>query len=185
MTSQTIDLIFLVILLLSFLWGIKEGLVLSLFSIAMWAAHLFLVVHFTPDVAQLITHYVPDMQVVSYWTAIIIISAAVVVLGFVIKLFLYIALALTGQSLMGRLAGGIIGLIRGAILLLIIIVAISSRGWATGPTWQGSVFVSMLQPYTKQIYQAWDEHFALLEKASLQTEQGVVGQSTNNPYQRS
>ena len=173
MTSQTIDLLFLALLLLSFLWGVKEGLVLSLFSLFMWAAHLFLVVKFTPNVAQMIVNYMPSAEPISYWLAIIGISIAVIAVGFVVKLFLYIGLAISGKSLAGRLAGGALGLVRGAILLLVIIIAVSSRSWGDSPAWKGSVFVNMLTPYTQQIYQSWEEHMALFDKANNQTEQGV------------
>ncbi len=166
MSSGTIDLIFICIMGLSVLWGLKEGLLLAAYSIVVWALHLFLVVEYTPDVAAYITQRFPAMQSLSYWAAIIAITVAVMVVGGAIKVVLAILTWLKGKSGMSRILGGVIGLFRGIVIVLIIMVAVSTRGWANSPAWQGSIIVNMLKPYQYQVYQIWEDHVALVGQAN-------------------
>ena len=179
MSSGTIDLIFICIMGLSVLWGLKEGLLLAAYSIAVWALHLFLVVEYTPNVAAYISQQFPSLQSLSYWAAIIAITVAIMVIGGGIKIMLTVLTWLRGKSGMSRILGGVIGLFRGIVIVLIIMVAVSTRGWAKDPAWQGSTIVNMLKPYQYQVYEAWESHVALINQADSRSSGG----SLSNVYE--
>jgi len=177
MSSWTIDLIFLCIIGLSILWGLREGLLLAVYSIVVWVLHLFLVVKYTPGVAAYITQQFPVIQNLSYWTAIIAITIAMMVVCGAIKAVLTILTWLKGKSAMSHILGGVIGVVRGIVIVLIIMVAVSTRGWANAPVWQGSTIVNMLKPYQYQVYQVWERHVALINQANH------GGSGTGNIYE--
>ena len=172
-TADTIDIILLVILFLSMLWGLMEGMFLALLGLGIWVAHVVLLIIYTPVVAKMITGYAPSAQPVSYWSAIIAISVVVLIAGFIIKMVLRLVLALMGQSMIGRLVGAAIGLIRGIILELIIILIVASTAYASNPAWQGSRIVKILSPYSVQVYQVWNEHMKILNQANQQAAIGL------------
>lgn len=139
-----VDLAFVALLLLSALLGLWRGLVFEVLSLAGWVIAYF----GAPYAAPYIAAWLPQekmgpslLHVVSLVLAFLLI---LVIWGLAAKLVRALIHA-TPLSIVDRLLGGGFGLLRGALLALLLVVIVSMTPVVKSTTWQASVLAPKLQ----------------------------------------
>ena len=150
------------VLLLSLLVGVWRGLVHELMSLAGWVAAFVLAQWLAEDVADWLPLWREAAQQVRY--------ALSFVLVFVLGMFAFAlgswllgkVVATAGMRPVDRSLGGIFGLVRGLVLLLVLAVVVHLLGMRAQPWWQASQLTPMLElllagmkPVLPQVLQAW------------------------------
>ncbi|HMS81006.1 MAG TPA: CvpA family protein [Burkholderiaceae bacterium] len=119
-----------IVLLLSVGIGVMRGLVRTVFALAAWVVALLAVPLAGPPLARALPDVVPNA--VSYLAVFLLLFVAVRTLGALA------AKALRGIGLGGadRLLGAALGVVRAAILILVVAVGAHLAGYSKHPAWK-------------------------------------------------
>lgn len=115
-----IDAVILVIVGLSFLFGIWRGLVKEVLSLVTWIAALALARLYSGAVADFMVNLINN-ESARYVGAFALVFVLVMIVGTLINHLISKLLTITGLKLVDRLLGGAFGVARGAIIVVVII----------------------------------------------------------------
>ncbi len=125
------DIVMAVIVLISATIGLLRGFIKETASIVIWVAAFLLAVAFGPYVASLIEIDLRDVvRLAIGWVAVFIV---VLLIGALIQRFLGALVETTGLSGFDRMVGLVFGALRGAVVLIFVLVAI--RPFAENYLW--------------------------------------------------
>jgi len=138
-----LDLAALAIVLLFFLLGLKRGLVREVISLAAWLVAFFL----AGRLAQWLGPHLPGMtegglrDAVAMGLAFIAILLAAMLLSMVLKGLVKVV----GLSLEDRLLGGVFGLLRGGVVLVLLVLTSGLTALPQTEVWQRSALRAPLE----------------------------------------
>jgi membrane protein required for colicin V production len=134
----TLDWFFLGVLLLSMVVGAWRGLVYELISLVSWFAAFVLAQWLAPDVAQ----HLPMAgagEALRYAGGFVVVFVASLFAGSLIAFVLKKLISAVGMRPADRVLGALFGLVRGAVLLLAVVVVMGMTPLHTGQWWQEAV----------------------------------------------
>lgn len=189
---NTLDIVILIILILSNVNGMRQGLVKALAGLIGWFLALLLAIRLSPKVVPFMAQYTadPTMQKIAAFASIIFV---VLVLTWLAAHMLHKLLAQIKLSWLNRLAGGGFGLAKSVIIVLVLMHGLAPW-FSQTKVWQNSKMVEMLAPYsaitteyTQKVVQKTAEEFEqpLSDEDSKGMNQNSNGSSTSqvdNPF---
>ncbi len=158
---NSLDLVLSVLIALSVGLGLWRGVVRESFSVLAWLVGIPLAIHFAPDVK-----FWMDMSDLSpalaYMLAWALVFSSVWVVCRVLASLLGGLLSVVGLGIFNRLLGGVFGLTRGVLGLLLLVFLVSLTPVAQYRLWQSSWVVQMaqygvksLQPFLPAPLEGW------------------------------
>lgn len=139
MVLNQVDIAILIITALSSLFGLWRGLIKEVLSLLSWIAALL--------VARVYSEYLSELMVgmienegIRYVTAFAVLFVAVMMAGTFINFLLSKVLSASGMKFADRLLGGVFGIARGLIIVLVIMF-ISSVFVSETALWQESKLI--------------------------------------------
>ncbi|MDT8990900.1 CvpA family protein [Curvibacter sp. APW13] len=152
----TVDWIFLGVLLFSMVVGAWRGLVYELISLASWFVAFVLAQWFAPDVAK----HLPMAgagEALRYAAGFVVVFVGSLFAGSLIAFVLKKLISAVGMSPADRALGALFGVVRGAVLLLAVVLVVGMTPLHTGSWWQeatgprvANVVLSGLKPVLPQ-----------------------------------
>ena len=143
---NTLDIVILIILILSNVNGMRQGLVKALAGLIGWFLALLLAIRLSPKVVPFMAQYTtdPTMQKIAAFASIIFV---VLMLTWLAAHMLHKLLAQIKLSWLNRLAGGGFGLAKSVIIVLVLMHGLAPW-FSQTKVWQNSKMVEMLAPYS-------------------------------------
>lgn len=141
---NTTDGVLLGVLLVSTVLGFWRGLVHEMLSLAGWLAAFFLAQWLAPALAA----YMPLQGMaapVQYAAGFVLVFVAVILLAGLLSWGLSGLMGAVGLRPADRSLGGLFGLARGLVVLLVLAVLVQLAGFAQQDWWQQSTLVPWLQ----------------------------------------
>ena len=150
------------ILLLSMVMGAWRGLVHELMSLAGWAAAFFVAQWLAQDLAQWLPLWREAAPQVRYALSFVLVFVTSMFAAALVSWVLGKVVSTAGLKPVDRTLGGIFGLVRGLVLLLVLAVVVHLLGMRSQGWWQDSqvtpvlgTLLSGLKPVLPQAMQAW------------------------------
>jgi membrane protein required for colicin V production len=134
-----VDAIILVIIGLSCLFGIWRGLVKEVLSLVTWIAALALARLYSGVLADFMGNLISN-ESARYVTAFAIVFVLVVMTGTLVNHLISKLLTITGLKLVDRLLGGVFGVVRGSVIVIVILF-ITGVFVNETPQWQDSQLI--------------------------------------------
>lgn len=154
----TLDLIFLGVLLISFLLGAWRGLMYELLSAVSWIVAFVLAQWFAPDVAQKLP-MAGSGEAVRYAAAFALVFILSVFAGGLLAKLVQKLFAAVGLQPADRALGAAFGLVRGLVLLLAASVVVGMSPMKSSAWWQESVGAGMSMATLKGLKPVLPEEF--------------------------
>lgn len=184
-----VDYVVLVVFFLSILSGFARGLVREVVSLLTWIAAFIVAVLFTDRLAALLAN-MPIIQRVtgdtstaagafSYLTigiSFALLFAGTIIVGALIGLIINSVVAASGVGIVNRLLGGLFGLGRGYIIVLVLIFLVQLTSMGTQSWWHESQFAVSFQPTVQWLGDLISPSLANLKERFGQTVQEVGSQ---------
>ena len=148
-----LDIAITLITLLSCVFGLWRGLIKEVLSLVTWIAALLLAKTYTEALASSVVTNFIDNSSIRYVVAFTIIFILVMMLGTFLNFLMSKVLAVTGLKFADRLLGGVFGISRG---LLIVLIGLFLSGIFISETqqWQQSLLI----PYGLEVIE-WSRIF--------------------------
>lgn len=131
------DWVLLAVLALSLAVGLWRGLVREVLALMGWVAAFYLAQLEAPRMAQ----WLPmsgSSATLRYVAGFVVVFVAVLVLSTVLAWLIRRFLSVVGLGVLDRLLGGVFGLLRGGVILLVLTVVVSMTPLVHTPTWTQS-----------------------------------------------
>ena len=119
-----VDAAILGITVLSWLFGLWRGLIKEVLSLLTWVAALLVARVYSEYLAGWLVNLI-DSSSARYVTAFAVIFVVVMMVGTVLNHLMAKLLTITGLKLVDRLLGGVFGIARGVIIVLVIVFILS------------------------------------------------------------
>jgi len=129
-------------LLVSGLLGVWRGVVREVMSVLAWVTGVVLAGRFAADLAQLLPI---NGDVLPHAVAWVLILLAVLIAAGLLARLLKQLLSVAGLGLADRLLGGVFGLVRGTMVLMLIVLLIGLTPFKKYPIWTSSQVVPLAQ----------------------------------------
>jgi membrane protein required for colicin V production len=139
---NSLDWMLLAPLLVSGLLGVWRGVVREVMSVLAWVTGVVLAGRFAADLAQLLPI---NGDVLPHAVAWVLILLAVLIAAGLLARLLKQLLSVAGLGLADRLLGGVFGLVRGTMVLMLIVLLIGLTPFKTYPIWTSSQVVPLVQ----------------------------------------
>ena len=134
-----VDTAILVITTLSFLFGLWRGLIKEVLSLLTWVAALIVARLYSETLSELLVNII-DSSSIRYVSAFAMIFIVVMMLGTFLNYLMSKLLTITGLKFADRLLGGVFGVARGVIIVLVILF-ISGLFLSETEQWQKSTLI--------------------------------------------
>jgi membrane protein required for colicin V production len=147
-----VDIGFLIIFLLSILFGFIRGFIGGIISLLFLIAAVYLAIKYSPYLA---THFAGSAardQTISYLLLIamfLLIFIVTIIVGGLIGYFLNLVFLFGGLGFINSFLGGIFGIVRAAIITIVIIYIVQLTPSSKDPMWHESKIVAYFQPMTE------------------------------------
>lgn len=115
-----IDIVILAVIAVSFLFGLWRGLVKEVLSLLTWIAALFVARIYSEHLAPMLSG-VFDGETTRNVAAFAILFIVIMMLGTLLNHFIGKLLTITGLKFTDRLLGGVFGIARGVIIVMLIL----------------------------------------------------------------
>ena len=165
-----LDILICVVLAVSTIVGVVRGATREVLSLVIWIAGFWLAWRFGPQIAPLLTKWIPSSAVRLYTGYAGVFMAALLV-GSVIAVVLARLVRTTLLAGTDRAIGALMGLLRGLVLVVATIMLASINGVQASPSWRDSLIVPRLVPLADSVRtlipEAWLKPLSLREPAPL------------------
>jgi len=139
---NSLDWMLLAPLLVSGLLGVWRGVVREVMSVLAWVTGVVLAGRFAADLARKLPL---SGDVLAHAVAWVLILLLVLILVGLLAGLLKQLLSVAGLGLVDRLFGGVFGLVRGAMVLMLLVLLIGLTPFKTYPIWTSSQVVPAVQ----------------------------------------
>ncbi len=139
---NSLDWILLAPLFVSGLLGVWRGVVREVMSVLAWVTGVVLAGRFAADLAQLLPI---NGDVLPHAVAWVLVLLAVLIAAGLLARLLKQLLSVAGLGLADRLLGGVFGLVRGTMVLMLIVLLIGLTPFKKYPIWTSSQVVPLAQ----------------------------------------
>ena len=134
-----VDTAILIVVAISAAFGLWRGFIKEVLSLLSWIAALVVARLYSDEFANLLTGLI-DSSSIRYVTAFCLLFVGVFLVGALINHFLNKVLTITGLKFFDKLLGGVFGVARGTVIVLVILfilnVFVSETEW-----WQQSTLI--------------------------------------------
>lgn len=145
---NTLDIVMIVLILMSTLNGLRQGLIHAFANLIGWVMALVFATKFS-DIIRPLMGWLSQDQTVQHIAAFIVIVLAVIILTWTMGYLLHQVIKKLKLSWFNRLAGGAFGFAKMAVVFLIAIHIL--QGWfAQTQIWQSSKLIHAFSPYAEQ-----------------------------------
>jgi len=134
---NTLDAVLLALAALSVVLGLGRGLLRETFAVVAWIAGFPLATHFAPDVRQWLD-LSDTSPAFAYMLAWLLVFVAVWLVCQVLSQLLSGLLSVVGLGIFNRLLGGVFGLTRAVLSLLVLALVVGFTPAARHPLWLSS-----------------------------------------------
>lgn len=149
-----LDIVILVVLALSGLFGLWRGFVREVLSLAAWIAALLVARFYAPALMPRLEGFLAN-EMARYVLAFALLCIGVLILGALINYLMSKLIRAAGLQISDRLLGIVFGVARG-VLIVALLVFIAMNFFSTEPWWQASV----LLPYVTELIE-WSRLFIM------------------------
>ena len=132
-----VDIALLSVFGLSVLVGLWRGFAFEIVSLLGWVVAFVIANTFGPGVADFMPFRDPGSPV-WLWVAYVLVFVLVLLTCTLLARMLRALISATPLSLVDRLLGGLFGVARGALILVVVGLLVSLSPYATSPTWKSS-----------------------------------------------
>lgn len=139
---NSLDWMLLAPLLISGLLGVWRGVVREVMSVLAWVTGVVLAGRFAPELARSLPLSGDLLPQAVAWVLILLL---VLILAGLLARLLKQLLSVAGLGLVDRLFGGMFGLVRGAMLLMLLVLLIGLTPFKTYPIWTSSKVLPAVQ----------------------------------------
>ena len=139
MVLNQVDIAILIITVLSSLFGLWRGFIKEMLSLLSWVAALLVARVYSEYLSEMMSGMIENSGL-RYVTAFAVLFVAVMMVGTLINFLLSKVLGVSGLKFADRLLGGVFGIARGLIIVLVIMF-ISSVFVSERALWQESKLV--------------------------------------------
>jgi len=139
---NTLDWVLLVLVALSVVLGLWRGVIRESFAVLAWLAGFPLATHFAPAVKDFLT-LSNTSPALTYMLAWILVFLSVWLVCHVVSTLLSGLLSVVGLGIINRLLGGVFGLTRAALSLMVLAIVVSLTPAVRYPLWKSSWVVHM------------------------------------------
>jgi membrane protein required for colicin V production len=136
-----IDYSFLVVIVVSALFGLSRGLVREALSLVTWVLAIWISIHFSPMLGQLMTGLI-EQETMRTIAAFLVLFIGTLLTGSVITYLISSGLKKIGLGFLNRLGGLLFGLIRGCGIIMILIYVVGLTPLKRESWWHQSVLIS-------------------------------------------
>lgn len=142
-----IDVVILMIVAASCLFGLGRGFVREILSLLAWIAAILIARVYAQSLSPLFASWV-ESETMQYVVAFALLFIAVLVAGAVVIQMFTRLIDVTGLKLTDRLLGGLFGVARG-IVIVMLLVFFGNSFFATESWWQSSRFIPQAQEWVE------------------------------------
>jgi membrane protein required for colicin V production len=135
-----LDWIFCAVLLVSVLLGVWRGLVYEVLSLLSWLVALVAARYFAQDMAQWLPMH-GSSDTLRYAVGFVLVFVLVLMVGSLVAVVSKKLMSSVGLRPVDRALGALFGSLRGALLLLLVTVAVTATPLKSTAAWQESVAV--------------------------------------------
>lgn len=139
-----VDYAILIIIAVSAVIGLFRGLLREAIGLASWLLAALLAFRFCTPASQLLAHWI-SAQSIRVGAAFAIIFIAVLIIGAIVNLVVGKLVRQTGFAGTDRALGGLFGICRGLVILIVLVLMAGMTSVPRDNWWQQSVFVGHLQ----------------------------------------
>ncbi|MBX2867520.1 MAG: CvpA family protein [Acidiferrobacterales bacterium] len=145
-----VDIAIIVVILVSALIGIFRGFIREILSLASWLVALYVAYTFAAQGAVYLEPYISQKELrgIASFAAIFVCT---LILVSIVSYVIYRLFALAGITGLDRSLGGLFGLVRGAVVVALLILAATFMDFAPHPWYQSSKLVIYFAPLTEFI----------------------------------
>lgn len=146
-----IDFAFLLIFVLSIIFGFFTGFIRGVVSLIFLIAAVYLAVRYAPELAEHLAGSAAREQTVSYLLLIgifLVIFIVTIIVGALVSYLLSMAFQFGGLGVINSLLGGLFGIVRAALITIVIIYIVELLPAGKQPVWQESKIVTYFHPMT-------------------------------------
>lgn len=129
MDYSILDYAILAILSLSVVIGLWRGLLKEVLSLATWLLALFVSMRFSPDIMGYLAGAIPDERV-QYVVALIVLFVLSALVGVIVTQVISKSAKVVGLGFFDRLLGAVFGVLRGAVVVVILLLLIKASPFA-------------------------------------------------------
>lgn len=140
-----IDISICVVLAVSMIVGVVRGATREILSLLVWIAGFWLAWRFGPQLAPLLAKWISSsaLRLYTAYTGVFLVA---VLVGSVIAVGIGKLIRSTLPTGTDRTIGAMMGLLRGLVLVVAVIMLASINGLQAGPSWRDSLIVPRLVP---------------------------------------
>lgn len=117
---NAVDIAIISVIAISFLFGLWRGFVKEILSLVSWVAALVLARLYSDSFSEMLAPFM-DNSGARYVTAFVLIFVAVIMVGTLINKLISKLLSVTGLNVINRVFGGVFGIIRGGVIVMVIL----------------------------------------------------------------
>lgn len=141
-----VDYLILGIVLVSAVIGIFRGFFREIISLVAWVLAFLVAIHFTEPVSHLLENSIstPSLRKAVTGTVLFV---AVLLLGGIVGFLVGKLVSSSGLAGTDRAIGGVFGLVRGAALVIILMLLAALTPMPQDPWWRDSQIIPHLEPY--------------------------------------
>lgn len=138
------DYVVLAILGLSVLLSVWRGAVRELFALAAWIIAFFVAQFYGPDVAVLLPAAIENGSI-RLLVGVVLVFIAVLIVAGLLALLLSKLVRAVGLGLADRMLGGVFGLLRGMLVVLILVLLCGLTAAPRQPVWREAMLSAPLE----------------------------------------
>lgn len=140
-----IDVVILMIVALSCLFGLGRGFVREILSLLAWVAAILIARFYAPALSPMFASWVESVTM-QYVVAFALLFIAVLVAGAIVNGLVARLVDVTGLKLTDRLLGAVFGVARGIVIVMLLLF-FGESFFATESWWQSSRFIPQLEEW--------------------------------------
>lgn len=119
--STWADIAIVILILISTVIGIYRGFVREMLTLITWIFAAFIGILYGQDVGDFFS--IAQSERLNFWIGVGVLFFSIVLLGFIIKYFICKSFNINGTKPYDRFAGAIFGALRGAVVVILILIA--------------------------------------------------------------
>ena len=132
------------IIILSTVISVIRGLIKETVSLITWISAIWVTLSYTPDLSSQLAPAI-GMPMLQVWSAALILFISTLVVGSLINYLIGLVLPKAKLSKTNRLLGGVFGLLRGVVVVVIVVMLASLTPFPQDNWWRQSKFLPVFQ----------------------------------------
>jgi membrane protein required for colicin V production len=145
-----VDYAVLVIIVLSVVLSVWRGMVREVLALVAWVVAFLLAQHYAAPVAALLPDAIPGPSL-KMLAGFCIVFLSVLLMMTLVAIGLAQLLRSAGLGPLDRALGGVFGLLRGCLIVLVLVIAVGLTSLPRQPAWRNAMFSAPLEAAALQI----------------------------------